>query len=373
MAENNTVNPLDFGHQLDSINELFPTLQILNEEGELQDKKLFEELGLSDEDLVELMTHMVWARAYNDRSEKLAKQGRLGFFAPTEGQEASQIGSIRAFNQDDFLLGGYRDIPQIVHHGLPLYKAFLWSRGHVHGNEYEEGFNAAPPQIIIGAQIIQAAGVGLGFRKRGLDRVAITYTGDGGSSQGDFYEGMNFAGVYKANVVFYVQNNGYAISTPREKQTAAVSIAQKAVAAGIPGIQVDGMDVFAVMLASKRARQYTVEGNGPVLIETITSRFGPHSLSGDDPKLYRTQESFDYWASRDPLVRMRKFLGDKKLWSEEIENEVIEKAEEEIREAVTQADGTPKQKVSSFLKSMFEEAPADIEEQIKEYELKENA
>ena len=319
------------------------------------------------------MTEMVWSRTYNDRSVKLAKQGRLGFFAPTEGQEASQIASIRAFNKDDYLLGGYRDIPQIVHHGLPLHKAFLWSRGHVEGNNYPADLKAAPPQIIIGAQIIQAAGVGLGFRKRGLDQVAITYTGDGGSSQGDFYEGLNFAGVYKANVVFYIQNNGYAISTPREKQTIAPTLVQKAAAAGIPGVQVDGMDAFAVLLASRRARQWAVDGNGPVLIETLTSRFGAHSLSGDDPKLYRTADSFEYWAKRDPMTRMRVFLTEKGLWSEEREAEVIEAVNDEITEAVKLADAVPKQKVSDFLASMYETAPADLQEQIDRYKLKENA
>lgn len=373
MASKKTVNPLDFSRQLDSIAEQFPTLQILDQNGTLVNEELFNELRLTDDDLVDLMTKMVWARTYNDRSQKLAKQGRLGFFAPTEGQEASQIGSILAFNKKDYLLAGYRDIPQIVLHGLPLYKAFLWSRGHVEGNEYPKDLLAAPPQIIIGAQYVQAAGVGMGLRMRGEKQVAISYTGDGGSSQGDFYEGLNFAGVYKANAVFYVQNNGYAISTPREKQTVARTIAQKAVAAGIPGVQVDGMDPFAVMLASRRARDWSVEGNGPVFIETLTSRFGPHSMSGDDPKLYRTQDSFDYWSQRDPLVRMRTFLAAKGLWSEEKENELVEQFSEEIKEAVKQADAAPKQKVSDFLSNMFENAPADIQEQIEKYQLKENA
>src|SRR5699024_317269 len=112
--------------------------------------------------------------------------------------------------------------------------AFLWSRGHIEGNDYPEDLKAYPPQIIIGAQYIQAAGAGLGLKRRGKDNVAFTYTGDGGSSQGDFYEGINFAGAFKAPVVFYIQNNGYAISTPRDKQTAAVTLAQKAVAAGVP-------------------------------------------------------------------------------------------------------------------------------------------
>lgn len=162
---------------------------------------------------------------------------------------------------------------------------------------------ALPPQIIIGAQYVQAAGVALGLKKRNKKNVVFTYTGDGGSSQGDFYEAINFAGAYHANAVFYIQNNGYAISTPREKQTAAKTLAQKAVAAGIPGIQVDGMDPLAVYTVSKMAREWAISGNGPVLIETLTYRYGPHTLSGDDPTRYRTKDTDDDWQKRsiDPL------------------------------------------------------------------------
>src|SRR5699024_10160574 len=146
---------------------------------------------------------------------------------------ASQIGSEFAMEKEDYILPAYRDVPQLVLHGLPLYKAFLWSRGHVDGNKYPENFNALPPQIIIGAQYIQAADIALGLNKKDYKNVAYTYTGDGGTSQGDFYEGINFAGAFKAPAIFVVQNNGYAISVPRAKQTAAKTLAQKGVAAGI--------------------------------------------------------------------------------------------------------------------------------------------
>ena len=137
---------------------------------------------------------------------------------------SSQLASIKAIEKEDVLLPGYRDVPQLVKHGLPLSQAFLWSRGHVAGNMYPESLKALPPQIIIGAQYVQAAGVALGLKKRGKKNVAVTYTGDGGSSQGDFYEGINYAGAYQAPAVFFIQNNGWAISTPRELQTAAMCI-----------------------------------------------------------------------------------------------------------------------------------------------------
>ena len=369
MAKIKKNNILDFAAHLESVESNYKMIQILDEAGKVVNKDLLPDL--KDEELVELFEDMLWSRALNDRSTTLARQGRLGFFGPTAGQEASQLASHYAFDKNDILFPGYCDIPQLVKHGLPLDKAFLWSRGHVEGNDYPEDFHAMPPQIIIGAQIVQAAGAGLGLKKRGKQQVAFTYTGDGGSSQGDFYEGINVAGAFKAPVVFYIQNNGYAISTPRHKQTAATTLAQKAAAAGIPGIQVDGMDPLAVYAVSKAARDWAIEGNGPVLIETITSRFGPHSMSGDDPKRYRDQASFDEWDKKDPLIRMRHYLTEKGLWNEEKETETIERFDEEIKEAVKKADNAPKQKVSDFLKNMFEEPTPVIQEQIKHFEDKE--
>ena len=187
-----------------------------------------------------------------------------------------------------------------------------------------------------------------------------------------FYEAINFAGAYQANGVFIIQNNGFAISTPREKQTAAKTLAQKAVAAGIPGIQVDGMDPLAVYAIAKEARDWSAAGNGPVLIETLTYRYGPHTLSGDDPTRYRSKEMDDEWVQKDPLTRFRKYLTDKGLWSEAKEEEIIEKTKEEIKVAIAEADKAPKQKVSDFLKNMFEVQPQTIKEQIAFYEAKES-
>lgn len=367
MAKKKTI---DFEALLKDINADFPTYQALDKDGNVVNEALVPDL--SDEELVELMTQMVWSRVLNERSTALNRQGRLGFFAPTAGQEASQLASHFAFEKEDVLLPGYRDVPQLIRHGLPLKEAFLWSRGHVAGNFYPEELKALPPQIIIGAQYVQAAGVALGLKKRNKKNVVFTYTGDGGSSQGDFYEAINFAGAYKANGVFYIQNNGFAISTPREQQSAAATLAQKAVAAGIPGIQVDGMDPLAVYTVSKLAREWSIAGNGPVLIETLTYRYGPHTLSGDDPTRYRSKDMDDEWLQKDPLIRFRKYLEAKGLWSEEKEEQVIEQTKEEIKAAIAEADKVPKQKVSDFLKNMFEVQPQSIKEQIAFYEAKES-
>lgn len=273
------------------------------------------------------------------------------------------VASEFALRKDDFVCPGYRDMPQIVWHGLPMYQAFLYSRGHQHGGQIPEDVNVLMPQIIIGAQIVQAAGVAMGLKKRGTDRVVITYTGDGGSSQGDFYEGLNFAGVYKLPVIFVVQNNGYAISTPFSKQTASESIAHKAVAAGIAGVQVDGMDAMAVYKAVQDAAERARKGEGPTLIEAITYRFGPHSMSGDDPSKYRTKEEQGEWEERDPLVRMRKFLESKNLWSEEDEAKVTEEARNTVAEQIKKAENAEKMTVSGLIDSMFEQTPPYLEQQ----------
>jgi len=334
-----------------NVEENFETFRILDEKGEVVNKDAMPDL--SDEELTELMRRLVYTRIWDQRAISLNRQGRLGFYAPVAGQEASMIGTQFALDKDDWILPGYRDIPQMVFHGFPLYKAFLFSRGHITGGKIPEGVNVLMPQIIIGAQIVQAAGVALGLKKSGKEQVAITYTGDGGSSQGDFYEGMNFAGAFKAPAIFVVQNNRFAISTPVEKQSMAKTIAQKAVAAGINGIQVDGMDVLAVYAATKQARVEALNGV-PTLIETLTYRYGPHTLAGDDPTRYRTKDMDDEYQAQDPLVRFRAFMETKGLWNEDKENEVIEQAKADVKEALAQADKEPKQKVTDFINVMAE-------------------
>lgn len=361
---------VDAAKRLEKVEEQFETLQILNEEGEIVNESAMPDL--TDEQLQELMRRMVYTRILDQRSISLNRQGRLGFYAPTAGQEASQLASQFALEKEDFILPGYRDVPQIIWHGLPLYKAFLWSRGHYVGGQIPDGVNVAVPQIIIGAQYVQAAGVALGMKMRGKKAVAVTYTGDGGTSQGDFYEGINFAGAFNAPAIFIVQNNQFAISTPRDKQTAAKTLAQKAVAAGIPGIQVDGMDPLAVYAAVRDARERAVNGEGPSLIETVTYRYGPHTMAGDDPTRYRSSDLDDEWEKKDPLIRFRKFLEKKGLWNEEMENETIEKAKEDIKEAIKEADQVPKQKVTDLISIMYEELPQHLQEQYEIYKEKES-
>ncbi|CAM3962365.1 pyruvate dehydrogenase (acetyl-transferring) E1 component subunit alpha [Alkalicoccus chagannorensis] len=357
--------------ELQQVEEKFQTFQILDEQGKIVNEDAMPEL--SDEQLKEMMTRMVYTRIWDQRAISLNRQGRLGFYAPVAGQEASMIGSQFALDKKDWILPGYRDIPQIYYHGLPLHQAFLWSRGHFQGGQIPEGVRVMMPQIIIGAQITQTAGTAMGLKKDGEQQVAVTYTGDGGASQGDFYEGMNFAGAYNLPAVFIVQNNRFAISVPVEKQSAAATIAQKAVAAGIHGEQVDGMDILAVYAATKEARDRGIEGNGPSLLEFMTYRYGPHTMAGDDPTRYRTSEEDDEWEKKDPLVRFRKFLEEKNLWTEEEEEKIVEQAKEDIKASIKDADAAPKQKVTDLIDITYADAmPETLQEQRSEFEEKES-
>jgi pyruvate dehydrogenase E1 component alpha subunit len=333
--------------------------RILSNEGELISPDKMPQL--SDEQLIELMRRMVFTRVWDERAVNLGRQGRLGFYAPVSGQEASMIGSEFALQREDFICPGYRDIPQIVWHGLPLYQAFLYSRGHQHGGQIPEDVHVLMPQIIIGAQILHATGVAMGMKKRGKNNLAIAYTGDGGSSEGDFYEGLNFAGAFKLPVIYFVQNNGYAISTPYSKQTASLSIAHKALAAGIRGLQVDGMDVLAVYQVVSEAAEYARKGE-PTLIEALTYRFKPHSMA-DDPSKYRTKEEEGEWVIKDPITRFRTFLTKKGLWTEADETRIKEEAKATVLEQIKKAEETPKMTIAGLIDSMFEQTPPHLEEQ----------
>lgn len=335
-------------------------LRVLSPEGEVVNPSAMPEL--SDDQLKEIMYRMVFTRTWDERAVNLGRQGRLGFYAPVSGQEATMVGSEYALNKDDFICPGYRDMPQIVWHGLPLYQAFLYSRGHQHGGQIPEGVNVLMPQIIIGAQILHATGIGMAFKLKNEKRVVITYTGDGGSSEGDFYEGLNFAGTFKLPVIYFVQNNGYAITTPFAKQTGAQSIAHKALAAGIRGVQVDGMDVLAVISAVREAAEIARNGGGATLIEGLTYRFRPHSMADDTTK-YRTKEEEAEWSEKDPLTRFGKFLAAKGLWSDEDTARVKEEAKAAVNEHIKKAEQTEKMTVPGLIDSMFEQTPPHLEEQ----------
>ncbi len=337
-------------------------LRVIDEEGQVTDSSLLPDI--TEGHFKQLMERMLFTRLWDERAIKWTRQGKLGFYAPVAGQEAAMIGSEAALTMDDFILPSYRDVPQAVWHGWPLYQAFLYSLGHQHGNQIPEGVNVLPPQIIIGAQIVQAAGVAMAFALRKEKRVALAYIGDGGTSQGDFYEGMNVAGVYRLPLIVLVQNNQFAISVPVEKQTAVKELAKKAEASGMEGIRVDGMDVLAVYQAVQGAVQKAKAGEGPTLIEALTFRYGPHTMSGDDPKRYRTKELEEDWRARDPIIRYRKFLHTKGWWTEEDERKVETKAKDEVQAALDRANQFPAMSMKALASHMYAKMPIELADQL---------
>jgi pyruvate dehydrogenase E1 component alpha subunit len=220
-----------------------------------------------------------------------------------------------------------------------------------------------PVSIPVGSQTLHAVGAAWGTKLKGDKVVAIVYFGDGATSEGDFHEAMNFAGVFKTPTIFFCQNNQYAISVPRAIQTASKTLAQKAIAYGFDGIQVDGNDLFAVIVATREAAEKARSGGGPTFIEGVTFRFGPHTTA-DDPTKYRTEKEIDPWKPLDPMVRLKLYLKEKRLWSEEVEQKMTEEAQKEIDQAVKDAEAMPVPEVDEIFKYVFAEMTPPLKEQL---------
>ncbi len=307
-------------------------LQVLDEEGHA-DPEL--EPQLEDDTVLKIYRTMVLAREIDQRMLKLQRQGRIGTFGPCTGQEASSVGPAFAMGEKDWFVGSFRELGGRLVRGEPKINPMIFHNGFEEGNLVPGGpGRLLPISIIVGSQTLHAAGIGYAIQYRQeKDAAVVTFFGDGGSSQGDVYEAMNFAGVWKAPVVFICQNNQWAISVPRSKQTAAQTIAQKAIAAGIHGVQVDGNDVLAMYLATQQALDRAKRGEGPTLIEALTYRLMMHTTA-DDPTKYRNEEEEKEAWSKDPIPRFRKYLVNLGIWNDEKQAALEEQIKSEIDAAV---------------------------------------
>ncbi|MGH8998734.1 MAG: thiamine pyrophosphate-dependent enzyme [Acidimicrobiia bacterium] len=272
---------------------------------------------LSDDEQVAMLAEMVKARICSARFVSLQRQGRAGTHAPIEGQEAAVVGTAAALDPEwDWVLPQYRELVALGRYGPEvLRRAALYQRGHPEGGHMPEPLRVFPTQISLAAQVPHAVGLAWAMRLRGEPGVACPFFGDGASSEGDFYEAANFAGVLAAPVVFLLVNNAWAISTPLRRQTAAVHFAAKAAAAGFPGVRVDGNDALAVYAVVAAARRRAVSGEGPTLVEAVTYRMGPHTTA-DDPGRYVPDDERAAWARRDPIARLRAHLGGRGRWDD---------------------------------------------------------
>ncbi len=337
-------------------------LQVLDENGNC-DEELMPKL--STDQVKELYKSMVLARVFDEKAFSLQRQGRLGTYAPLVGQEAAQIGSAYALNKEDWMFPGYRENGSIILRGMPLDLLFQFWAGDERGSAVPKGVNNFTITIPVGTQVPHAVGAAMAAKIK-KDKIAVlVYFGDGATSKGDFSEGMNFAGVFKAPVVLMCHNNQYAISVPIEKQTAAKTIAQKAIAFGFEGVRVDGNDVFAVYKATKEALDKARAGQGPTLIECLTYRIGDHTTS-DDWTIYRKKEEVEEWKKKDPIERLSKYAKKKGLWDEKFEEQVRKECEALINEAVKKAESAPKPKPEDMFKYTYAEMPKKLQEQLKD-------
>ncbi len=288
-------------------------LQILNEKG-VVDAKL--EPKLSDDELHKLYRTMLLARETDARMLKLQRQGRLGTFGPGTGQEAAFTAPISAASDEDWIVGTFREPGARLFRGEPLSQYLAYFNGYEEGNTFDPAKRVLPMSVIVASQTLHAVGLAYAMQYKGeKDSAVITFLGDGATSEGDFHEALNFASVWQAPVVFIVQNNQWAISTPRKMQTRAKTIAQRAVAYDMPGIQVDGNDPLAMYQATKEALDRAHAGEGPTLIEAVTYRLMMHTTA-DDPKKYRSEDEEKEWWKKDPLTRFRVYLENKGLLDE---------------------------------------------------------
>lgn len=312
-------------------------VQLLSEEGILRNDS---ELNLTDHQLVELYEWMVKTRLFDEKMLIMQRQGRIGTYAPFKGQEAAQVGSSFALDKNDWIFPSYREVAACMVHGYPMKQAILYYKGHLLGGHTPKGLNIFPIQIIIAGQTLHAAGCALASKLKGKKQVSVAYFGDGATSEGDFHEALNIAAVNSVPAVFFCQNNQWAISVPRDKQTVSETIAQKALAYGMTGVQVDGNDVLAVYQVMKDALERARNGHGPTLIEAVTYRQGPHTTA-DDPTKYRNPDESNEWVNKkDPLVRFRSLLEQRGLWDDEKELEARERMSTQIVEAVKEAEDT---------------------------------
>ncbi|MFC7494258.1 MULTISPECIES: thiamine pyrophosphate-dependent dehydrogenase E1 component subunit alpha [unclassified Nocardioides] len=296
---------------------------------------------MGDGATLEAFRWMLLTRTFDEKATSLQRQGRFGTFSSVRGQEASVVGAASALDPArDWIAPQYRELPAILRHGMPLEHFALYFMGHPAGCVIPENVNILPIQISLAAQLPQAVGVAWGLRQQGLDGVVTTFFGDGASSEGDFHESVNLAGVTKAPVIFFLQNNGWAISTPRRKQTAARTFADRAAGYGVHGAYVDGNDLFAVHTAMAEAVERARAGEGPTLIESLTWRAGAHNTA-DDPTKYVTDADHEAWAGTDPLVRVEAYLRAKGAMSEELYAEIKADCVAEVERALGVAQATP--------------------------------
>ncbi|MGM0398655.1 MAG: pyruvate dehydrogenase (acetyl-transferring) E1 component subunit alpha [Halobacteriota archaeon] len=344
-------------------------VRILDEDGSLVDGAT--EPDLEDEELVEMYRYMKLSRHFDQRAVSLQRQGRMGTYPPLSGQEGAQIASAFALDDEDWLFPSYREHGAALVQGLPLEQTLLYWMGSEEGNAIEEDTNLFTVAVPIASQIPHAVGAAWASKLKGENKSFIVYFGDGATSEGDFHEGMNFAGVFDTPTVFFCNNNQWAISVPRERQTASKTIAQKATAYGFDGVQVDGMDPLAVYQVTREAVKKTKDPEEdelrPTLIEAVQYRFGAHTTA-DDPTVYRDEDEVERWKQKDPIPRLETYLLETGRLTEADIAAITEEVETAVADAIDTAESHERPEPTAMFEHAYEEMPERVREQLETFE-----
>ncbi len=339
-----------------------PYWQVLDEKGKYDSKFAPK---VSNELLQKMYELMVVSRVFDEKCYSLQRQGKIGTFAPLKGQEATQIGSALALGKGDWVFPSYRENGVHIALGYPMWQLLQFWGGDEAGMKVPENVNSLPVSIPVGSQPLHAVGFSYAFKLRKEKKVAVTYFGDGGTSEGDLNEALNFAGVWNTPTVFLCSNNQYAISVSRKKQSAAQTLAQKAIAGGVEGLQVDGNDILAVYKAVQYALEKARSGKGPTFLECYTYRMSDHTTA-DDASRYRSQKELKEWEKKDPLSRFKTFLLKKKLWSDAKEKALWEKAHAQVDKDAERYAALPVPNPEDEFDFLYSKIPKELEKQKKE-------
>ncbi|UCF97973.1 MAG: pyruvate dehydrogenase (acetyl-transferring) E1 component subunit alpha [Spirochaetaceae bacterium] len=319
---------------------------------------------LSNEEILSAYRLMLLARQADEWAVSLNRQGRMSTYPPNKGQEANAVGAVLALRKDDWLVPSFRELGAWIAKGIPLHQVYMYWYGNEQGSNLPlETYHTLPIAIPVGSQPLHAVGIAYAEKLKASDRIVLTFMGEGATSQGAVHEAFNLAGVWNVGVVFYVQNNQWAISLPTEKQTASRTLAEKACAYGFESIRVDGNDLLAVHAAASAGAKIAREERRPVLIEGYTYRLGAHTTA-DDPKLYREEAQVESWLEKDPLLRLEKYLMNRGLLDQTDREDLLAAALTEAKLAFERVESEPDPSLEETFRYTFATLPPILERQL---------
>ena len=335
-------------------------VSILDEHGNF-DEKLGKGL-IPDDDLIRLYEHMQFNRQFDEVAFKLQRSGRMGTYPQNKGQEAASLGAAYVLDRKDWMVTCYRENTGLSWHGVGL-EYILWHwMGDERGNHIPQDVCATPLSIPIGTQMLHATGIAWAQKYRKTGAIACTFFGDGATSEGDFHEAANFAANLELPVIFFCQNNGWAISVPAKIQCSAATLAQRGVAYGMPCVQCDGNDLFAVVKVTRDAAKLAREENRPTFIEGVTYRMGDHTTA-DDARRYREAAEVESWAKKDPLTRLRRFMTERTLWNDEKQKALESRSAERVAAIVKEAEEIEAPSPNDMFDYMYAELTPELKRQ----------